>query len=167
MTLALIRFVNSLLDPIQKKDKSLPLSVLAVTAGLPTVFVEVRHWGTHESNLPGMEVLRDMGIRALEWLWHNYWNKPEESVELLPLSKGDDAQAVDLVSQFRQRREEDFERLMVKLGQDENLDESRKIWEPLITFLSKELPMFMEDVIEYIVDSMIATPSCKDRYLHD
>jgi hypothetical protein len=160
MTLALIRFVNSLLDPIQKRDKSLPLSILAVTAGLPTVFVEVRHWGTHESNLPGTEVLRDMGIRALEWLYHNYWNKVQDTVELHGISATDESQKAELLSLFQKRRDEDYKRLMIKLSQDEESVGSFTEWDPLISFLSKELPAFTEDMIECMLNYMIATPSC-------
>jgi hypothetical protein len=160
MTLALIRFVNSLLDPIQKRDKSLPLSVLAVTAGLPTVFVEVRHWGTHESNLPGTEVLRDMGIRALEWLYHNYWNKVQDTVELCGILATDEAQKAEMLSLFQKRRDEDYERLIIKLCEHEEFVSSFAVWAPLIFFLSRELPAFTEDMIECMLNYMITTPSC-------
>lgn len=157
MTLALIRFVNSLLDPLQKRDKSLSLSVLATTAGLPTAFVEVRHWGTHETNLPGPEVLRNMGIRALEWLWRNYWNKSEEGGDVFQQWK-EGHMEIDEVIEFMERREEEgFGKMVVALSEDEDFGVSRKTWDPLLSSLSTTMLAFPEDFLEYIVDTLSTT----------
>lgn len=161
MSLALIRFVNSLLDPLQKRDKSLPLSVLATTAGLPTVFVEVRHWGTHESNLPGAEVLKEMGIRALEWLWRNYWNKKEDSVNFIELWKSGSADANTVITAAERNQEDTFGKLLVELAAEEDFSASRTSWERLISSLSEALSSFPEDFIDYIIQTLTTIPSCK------
>lgn len=77
-TMALIRFVNGMLDPYQQATHAKPLSVLARQAGLPGWFVDLRHMGTHEL-LPLMELLREGVDGALQWLWDNYWLVLEES----------------------------------------------------------------------------------------
>ena len=138
MTLALIRFVNSLLDPLQKRDKSLPLSILAAGANLPTVFVEVRHWGTHESNLPGTEVLRDMGIRALEWLWRNYWNKKDDSIDVIAAWKHGSVDTNDVVAALRDHQDASFGSLLEGLSEDDDFAASQKSWEPLLSSLLKD-----------------------------
>jgi Las1-like len=161
MTFALIRFVNSLLDPLQRRDKSLSLSKLAANAGLPTVFVEVRHWGTHESNLPGAEILRDMGIRALEWLWHNYWNRKEGATDVIALWKSNATDADTILSALEKNRDECYEKLLVEFASEEDFSASRAAWEPLLSLLSDKVAQFPESFIEYIVETLIATPECK------
>lgn len=160
MTLALIRFVNSLLDPLQKRDKSLPLTVLATTAGLPRVFVEIRHWGTHESNLPGAEVLRDFGIRAMEWLWHNYWNKEEQQTNVITeWNRGEIAEGV-LVATFQADEDRCYQELTEKLAESEDFDQAKRNWDPLITLLSEGISTFPEDFTEYLVDTLRSFPDC-------
>jgi hypothetical protein len=157
MTLALIRFVNSLLDPLQKRDKSLPLSVLAADAGLPTVFVEIRHWGTHGNNLPGAEVLKDMGIRALEWLYRNFWNKkPDREADIAGWRSG----AIDIkqvVGAFEKDRRASFEDLVVELAGNGDYAISRGIFDPLISALDARILAFPADFLEYIMEILTTT----------
>ena len=163
MTLALIRFVNSLLDPLQKRDKSLPLTVLATTAGLPRVFVEIRHWGTHESNLPGAEVLRDFGIRALEWLWHNYWNKEEQQTNVISeWNRGEIAEGV-LVATFQAEEDRCYQELTEKLAESEDFDQAKRNWDPLITLLSEGISTFPEGFTEYLVNILSSFPDCNSE----
>jgi len=164
MSLALIRFVNSLLDPLQKRDKSLPLSVLAKGAGLPTAFVEVRHWGTHERDLPSVEVLRDLGVRALEWLWRNYWHKGQvEGVgeeDVLVLWRGGDVSEEQVVEAFRKDGRQWSERLVEELALDEDFSASKKVWDPLLLTLSTCISDFTETLIDYIVKTLVSIPQC-------
>ena len=73
-TMALIRFVNGILDPNQQAQFAIPLHRLAQNVGLSSWFVELRHWGTHERELPSIEMLRITTKEALTWLWDHYWN---------------------------------------------------------------------------------------------
>jgi Las1-like len=156
MTLALIRFVNTLLDPLQKRDKSLPLSVLATTAGLPTAFVELRHWGTHENNLPGSEVLRNMGIRALEWLWRHYWNKVEDKDDVFMRWKDGRAEVNELVEILERREEESFEKLLMQLSEEYvDFSASRRKWDPV---LSTGFSTFPADFLDYTIDVLATIP---------
>jgi hypothetical protein len=157
MTLALIRFVNSLLDPLQKRDKSLPLSVLAADAGLPTVFVEIRHWGTHENNLPGAEVLKDMGIRALEWLYRNFWNKKHALEADIAGWRSGAVDIKELVMNFEKDQRAAFEDLVVALAGNEDYTVSRGIFDPLIAALDARISAFPADFLEYIMEILTAT----------
>ncbi|CAI4045286.1 hypothetical protein SKDZ_11G2660 [Saccharomyces kudriavzevii ZP591] len=75
--MALIRFVNGLLDPTQQSQFAIPLHTLAAKIELPSWFVDLRHWGTHERDLPGLEMLRWAANEALSWLYDHYWNDEE------------------------------------------------------------------------------------------
>ncbi|KAL6452206.1 las1 Pre-rRNA-processing protein las1 [Candida maltosa Xu316] len=79
-TMALIRFVNGLLDPFQQSNYAIPMHLLAKQLNLPTYFVELRHMGTHE-NLPSLDILRITCSKALSWLYENYWNQLDEETE--------------------------------------------------------------------------------------
>lgn len=73
-TMALIRFVNGILDPSQRSQYAIPLHTLARKVGLSSWFVDLRHWGTHERELPSLDMLRITAKEALVWLWDHYWN---------------------------------------------------------------------------------------------
>ena len=158
--MALIRFVNSLLDPLQKRDKNIPLGILAADVDLPTAFVEIRHWGTHESNLPATEILRDMGIRALEWLWQNYWNRKEDSVGVIALWKSGSMDIKGVISAFEKKQGEMFERLLVLCAEDDDFAASQILWAPLISSLSEGLSDFPESFVEYVVQTLTTIPHC-------
>lgn len=65
--------MNGLLDPGQQSQFALPMHTLARNLNLPASFVEIRHAATHEE-LPSLSVLRTVAVRALDWLWTNYWS---------------------------------------------------------------------------------------------
>lgn len=79
-SMALVRFVNGLLDPFQQSNFAIPLHQLAKNLNLPSLFVELRHMGTHEQ-LPNLETLRLACKQALNWLYDNYWLKIEDDDE--------------------------------------------------------------------------------------
>ncbi|KAI5951867.1 LAS1 [Candida jiufengensis] len=78
-TMAIIRFVNGLIDPFQKSNYVVPMQLLAKQLNLPTSFVELRHMGTHE-NLPSLEMLRIACENALNWLFDHYWCHVNEDI---------------------------------------------------------------------------------------
>ncbi|KAJ2853991.1 rRNA-processing protein las1 [Coemansia erecta] len=73
-TMALIRFVNSIVDLEQKGLYAQSLVALAARIGMPVWFVELRHAGTHEY-IPSLPVLRSACAQALHWLSDYYWQK--------------------------------------------------------------------------------------------
>ncbi|BGP51858.1 rRNA-processing protein las1 [Rhodotorula kratochvilovae] len=70
--MAIVRFVNSLVDPLQTAYFARSIASLAAQIGLPLWFVELRHQATHE-DLPRLAVLRDAARQALDWLYTHYW----------------------------------------------------------------------------------------------
>lgn len=76
-SMALTRFVNGLLDPLQQSNFAIPLHQLAKSLQVPSSFVELRHMATHE-RLPSLSMLRMACTDALNWLYDNYWNKIED-----------------------------------------------------------------------------------------
>jgi len=71
-SMALTRFVNSLVDPAQQSSFARSISSIAMQIGLPLWFVELRHAATHE-DLPTLKICRDASRRAVDWLYSNYW----------------------------------------------------------------------------------------------
>lgn len=88
-TMALIRFVNGLLDPFQQSNFAIPLHQLAKNLNLPSFFVELRHMGTHEL-LPNLNILRIASKQALNWLFDNYWANVDEVDDLDDLEDNDE-----------------------------------------------------------------------------
>ena len=139
----------------------MPLSVLAKEAGLPTAFVEVRHWGTHERDLPSVEVLKDLGVRALEWLWRNYWNKEGAGEEDVLVSwRGGEVSGEQVVETFRRDRRQWSKRLVEELTYEEGFSASKKVWETLLLTLSTRISDFAETLIDYIVKTLVSIPQC-------
>jgi len=78
-TMAFIRFVNGIVDPLQKGAYAVSISNLAEQLGLPQWFVDLRHEGTHDQ-LPSLKVLRNGCKQALDWLNNFYWMKQQNFV---------------------------------------------------------------------------------------
>ena len=72
-----IRFVNELVDRAQKSLFATSITKLADQIGLPRVFVDIRHDGTHDK-LNSLELLRWAAGEALKWLEDQYWNYEDE-----------------------------------------------------------------------------------------
>ncbi|PWN53202.1 Las1-domain-containing protein [Violaceomyces palustris] len=71
-SMAITRFVNSLVDSYQTGNFAQSISSIAARIGLPLWFVEIRHAGTHEE-LPSLVVCRQATHAALDWLHANFW----------------------------------------------------------------------------------------------
>lgn len=71
-SMALIRFVNSIVDSYQTGGFAQSIAVIAQRIGLPLWFVELRHAATHEE-LPSLAVCREAAHYALQWLDDNFW----------------------------------------------------------------------------------------------
>ncbi|KAJ1310142.1 hypothetical protein OPQ81_006887 [Rhizoctonia solani] len=90
--LALIRFVNGLVDPLQQGVFARPIYSLAAQIGLPSWIVELRHRSTHE-DLPSIEVLREATHQSMKWLLNRYFlptlspsnGTASERIEIPPL----------------------------------------------------------------------------------
>ncbi|KAF8167817.1 Las1-like-domain-containing protein [Crassisporium funariophilum] len=70
--IAILRFVNGLVDPLQVGTYARPISAIAHQLGIPPWLVELRHAATHEG-LPSLNLLREAAKQSLIWLLHNYF----------------------------------------------------------------------------------------------
>lgn len=71
-SLALTRFVNSVVDSHQTGGFAQSIAAIAARIGLPQWFVEIRHAVTHEE-LPSINVCRQAAGMALAWLRRHFW----------------------------------------------------------------------------------------------
>lgn len=71
-SLALTRFVNSVVDSHQTGGFANSIAAIAARIGLPLWFVEIRHAVTHEE-LPSISVCRQAAGAALAWLDRHFW----------------------------------------------------------------------------------------------
>ena len=72
LAMALVRFVNGMVDQVQKGMFARSVQSIADEIGLPDWLVDLRHEATHAS-LPSMETLH-CGMRvSLSWLRDQYW----------------------------------------------------------------------------------------------
>ncbi|KAJ1843314.1 rRNA-processing protein las1, partial [Coemansia sp. RSA 2703] len=78
-SMAMIRFVNTIVDLEQKGTFAQSVVSLAGKIGMPAWFVELRHAATHEQ-LPSLSVLQSACQQALGWLSDYYWNKQTRSL---------------------------------------------------------------------------------------
>ncbi|KAJ2353602.1 rRNA-processing protein las1 [Coemansia sp. RSA 2618] len=72
--MALVRFVNAIVDLEQRGAYAQSMAALASRIGMPAWFVELRHACTHEQ-VPGLAVLRAACAQAHSWLGDYYWQR--------------------------------------------------------------------------------------------
>lgn len=100
---AVIRFVNELVDRAQKSLFATSITKLAEQIGLPRVFVDIRHDGTHDK-LNSLELLRWAAWEALKWLEDQYWSFEDDFTPALWLSDFQ-TQVNGLIDQFCEQLE--------------------------------------------------------------
>ncbi|KAJ1518301.1 Ribosomal biogenesis protein las1l [Coelomomyces lativittatus] len=71
-TLAIVRFVNGMVDVEQTKVHAQAVSLVAEKLGIPLWLVDLRHAGTHD-RVPSLHYLRLAADFVLQWLFDNYW----------------------------------------------------------------------------------------------
>lgn len=98
-SLALTRFVNSVVDSHQTGGFAQSIAAIAARIGLPLWFVEIRHATTHEE-LPSISVCRQAAGSALAWLHRHFWIpqlfEGPNALPIRPGSNGHDADAMDV-----------------------------------------------------------------------
>ncbi|ANB12307.1 Las1p [Sugiyamaella lignohabitans] len=161
-SMAIIRFVNGLLDPSQQSQYAIPLHLLAKTLDLPSAFVELRHVATHES-LPSLEALRSMASRALDWLWHHYWsrNSYDDSQKQLESSGDLDNKREnikELLREWRRIRRSDPGKLM-RVG--DGSPEGVKFWK-LVKKIQTSIEQDEELFVEVLLNKNVLVPSGSD-----
>ncbi|ORY25932.1 Las1-like-domain-containing protein [Naematelia encephala] len=70
MAMAVVRFVNGMVDPLQTGPYARPISHIAASLGIPPSLVSLRHRATHE-DLPPLPLLEQSTYQAIEYI-HRY-----------------------------------------------------------------------------------------------
>ncbi|ODO07509.1 hypothetical protein L198_01088 [Cryptococcus wingfieldii CBS 7118] len=70
MAMAIVRFVNGLVDPLQTGSYARPISHLAASLGLPPSLIALRHRATHE-DLPPLPLLQQAIAQCIFYLHQN------------------------------------------------------------------------------------------------
>ncbi|KAK8865876.1 hypothetical protein IAR55_001024 [Kwoniella newhampshirensis] len=70
MGMAIVRFVNGMVDPLQTGPYARPISHLAATLGLSPSLISLRHRATHE-DLPPLPLLHMALAQSISYLHHN------------------------------------------------------------------------------------------------
>lgn len=98
-SLALVRFVNSVVDSHQTGGFAQSIAAIAARIGLPLWFVEIRHAVTHEE-LPSIGVCRQAAGSALTWLQRHFWIpqlfEGPNSLAVRPGPAGNNTNAMDV-----------------------------------------------------------------------
>eukprot|EP01083_Nonionella_stella_P054842 144741_1 len=81
LSMALVRFVNGLADPRQKRVHAMPVSQIATRLGLTHLMVDIRHASTH-NQLPSLATLEKSAREAKVWLLANYWEPQTERLQV-------------------------------------------------------------------------------------
>jgi len=71
-SMALIRFINGVTEPLQNAQYAISINQLCARIGLPPGLADLRHQASHQQ-IPPLAVLRIAARQCLEWLNENYW----------------------------------------------------------------------------------------------
>lgn len=106
LAMALTRFVNSLVDPLQTGMYARSISQIASELGLPLAFVQLRHRATHE-DLPSNAVLLESANLALDWLYTHFWLPRLNDIEGMGQFKQETITSLEnLLISFKQARKQ-------------------------------------------------------------
>ena len=78
LSLAIIRFVNGVVEPFKKMNQSSSISSIGSKLNLPDYIVTIRHSATH-GRLPTFQFVSLAALQALQWLQENYW-EPQNKI---------------------------------------------------------------------------------------
>ena len=183
LSMALIRFVNGIVDSGQKGTIASSALTIAEQVGLPSWFVELRHSATHDQ-IPLLQMLRNAQTQALEWLHDHYWEVQAGSakgiIEIID-------QLLDeyLILRRRETNQSKMQRLIHSIG--DRLTDSTysqilfplilnrdvdfvgnadfySIWEPFLTHCHKKWPGFAEAFFLDTVDMINALIMDKETF---
>lgn len=79
LSMAIIRFINGVVEPFKNVNLAVPISTIGSSYGIPEFIITIRHSATH-GKMPTFEHAAHGARAALEWLKVNYW---EEQLNLL------------------------------------------------------------------------------------
>ncbi|KAH0794472.1 ribosomal biogenesis protein LAS1L-like isoform X2 [Histomonas meleagridis] len=80
LSLALIRFINGVVEPFKNANIGVSISTIGASYGVPDFVVTLRHSATH-GKMPTFEFAALGAKSALDWLKENYWEEQLSSIE--------------------------------------------------------------------------------------
>jgi ribosomal biogenesis protein LAS1 len=106
LSLAVVRFINGVVEPLKDRNRQVPISTIGSSYGIPDFVVDIRHSATH-GQLPSFEFAAIAGARALDWLRVHYWEAQSAELDDIESSLRDDLLQVLLESKqpFRDFRD--------------------------------------------------------------
>ena len=72
LSLAVIRFINGVVEPFKNVNLAVPISTIGSSYGIPEFIINIRHSATH-GKMPSFELAAHGARAALDWLKTNYW----------------------------------------------------------------------------------------------
>ncbi|KAG2181812.1 hypothetical protein INT44_008628 [Umbelopsis vinacea] len=157
-TMSFVRFVNGIVDPAQKGQFAVSVSILAERLQLPLWFVELRHAGTHEY-LPSLQVLRNGCRQALMWLHDFYWMvalKPDGSA---PLTKSSMSKIRDMLGAYKDARKKQLKEMRTIKSTESR--ECSKAIKKIITSISTDV--IRDGLIPVLIDIGGIVPAGKKK----
>ena len=179
LSMALIRFVNGIVDSGQKGTVASSALTIAEQVGLPAWFVELRHAATHDQ-IPTFQLLQNAQIQALEWLHNNYWEVQAggaktnmevldallndyllERVSNLNTGDGKNTKLTKVLYAIGdQLTDSNYSALLFPILLERVDDELFNnvdfptIWDPLLSYLHKKWSFFAEDLVYEIIGAL-------------
>lgn len=160
-SMAFVRFVNGLVDPLQASTHAMSIARLAAQLNLPSWFVDLRHAATHD-RLPSLSLLRSGAKQALEWLAVNYWDA-EEAADRKAVEEAAAAAAEYALNPGKASAKSVAPRLLAPSVRQHAAralaasckTEDSSAWTPLLTRLSDSIPGFAVEFL-LLCDSQLA-----------
>jgi ribosomal biogenesis protein LAS1 len=89
LSLAVIRFINGVVEPFKNANLSVPISTIGASFGVPDFIIGIRHSATH-GRMPTFELAALGAEQALVWLQTNYWEAQVAELESIENSFRED-----------------------------------------------------------------------------
>lgn len=154
--MAIVRFVNGLIDPFQRSTHAISMHLLAKQLQLPPFFVEARHSATHEA-LPSLELLRSINSRALFWLRDHYWSANQVDDSTNTYSEADKDEIKSLFREWRSLRRDDP---LKELKRGDQSPENIACWK-IIRNLSTKIQSNEHLVMDVMLQMNVLVPKSK------
>lgn len=155
--MAIVRFVNGLIDPFQRSTHAISMHLLAKQLQLPPFFVEARHSATHEA-LPSLELLRSINTRALFWLRDHYWSANQVDDTVGNYSEADRNEIKSLFREWRSLRRDDP---LKELKRGDQSPENIACWK-IIRNLSTKIQSNEQLVMDVMLQMNVLVPKSKN-----
>lgn len=171
-TMAIVRFVNEMVDPGQKSSYAQPITRLAEQIGLPRTLVDLRHSGTHDE-LPSLGLLHLAVDQSIDWLRTKYW-EPASNWKAVLVDKCADVleRLKQELDEFERKEQPDMAADVLKqkririasksLNGIEHLEVSRQVQEVFLEVLLRSALVTDASFVDLIFETLLSW--CPERF---